>query len=254
VGKLRFRLPIFGRLIETASRRFATGEGVIKHGLGAGLRFDTTGSAAGYLLGTSEPEEQQLLANILRPGDTFYDIGANVGFYSTIAAQLVGPEGHVYAFEPFGPSAEIAEKNARVNHFTNVTVIKVAVTDREGTATLYANPDELTTHYRVMQSFRAEGLFVPSTSIDVYAARHQLRAPNTILIDVEGGEIDVLRGMLETLRSHRPVIMCEVHWTGDAFRHFVDENLKEMGYDVTTYAGDPLPTGPSRYHALLQHR
>lgn len=254
VGRLQFKVPFLRPFIQAAARRFAAADGVIRHGVGAGLRFNATGSAVGYLLGTSEIEEQELLARLLKPGDTFYDIGANVGFYSTISARLVGPNGHVYAFEPYGPSAEMAKRNAHLNNFSNVTVIQAAVGSEEGDVHLDTHTGQLSTHYRIARDNSRSTLEVPVTSIDLYAKRHKLHGPNVVMIDVEGGEIDVLRGMLTTLRSYRPIVMCEVHWTGDAFKRLVVGHLAELGYVASTYEGSPLPTMTSRYHALLQPR
>lgn len=251
VGRAQFKVPLLRPVIEATARRFASAEAVIRHGVGAGLRFNATGGAAGYLLGTSEIEEQELLAQLLNPGDTFYDIGANVGFYSTIAARLVGPLGRVYAFEPFGPSAERALSNARLNGFDNVTVIQAAVAAEPGPVRLYTQIGRQSQQYRVGSDVDDGFVEVPSVSIDIYATQHGLRAPTLVMVDVEGGEIDVLRGMLATIREYRPIIMCEVHWTGEAFRDFVEANLKELGYRATTYSGHSLPVQKLRYHALV---
>lgn len=252
-GRLQFRVPLLRPLIRRAALLFASREGVIKYGSGAGLRFDSNGRA-GFLLGTSEPQEQQLLARLLKDGDTFYDVGANVGFYSTIAARIVGPSGHVYAFEPFGPSAELARKNARLNGFANVTVIEAAVTSREHTAHLLVGNYLDPAHYRITEDTVGEGISVPAVSLDGYAAHHRVRPPGLIMIDIEGGEVEALKGMLQTVRKHRPAIMCEVHWTGKQFQDLVDFYLRELGYVATTYSEEPLPSVPCRYHALLLPR
>lgn len=251
VGSLQFKVPLLRPVIEAGARRFAAGEAVIRYGVGAGLRFNATGSAAGYLLGTSEIEEQELLAKLLKPGDTFYDIGANVGFYSTIAARLVGPRGHVYAFEPFPPSAERILSNARLNGFTNVTVIQAAVTAQPGRVRLSIQKPRQTQQYRVRSDAAGHYVEVPAISVDLYVSRHQIRGPSLVMIDVEGEEIGALRGMLATISLHLPIIMCEVHWTGVAFRRFLEANLTPLGYEATTYDGSALPIQQLRYHALL---
>lgn len=251
LGRLQFRVPFLRPVIQWAARRLTAQEGVIKYGVGAGLRFHSAG-IAGYLLGTSEPEEQALIAKLLNPSDTFYDIGANVGFYSVIAARLVGPHGHVYAFEPFAPSANIARSNARRNGFENVTVVEAAVMAGEGSVYLRTSPDRESTHYSVTANASGEGVHVPAVSIDTYAPRHRLRAPNLVKIDVEGGELDALSGMLLTLKRHRPIVICEIHWTTVEFVRFFDEHLRELGYTAVTLRGDELPIEPSRFHTLMR--
>lgn len=72
----------------------------ISHGIGAGLLFNSSGAFPSRALGTVETEVQDALAELLRPGDVFYDVGANVGYFTIIAARLVGPEGRVVAVEP----------------------------------------------------------------------------------------------------------------------------------------------------------
>src|SRR5687767_9780556 len=131
-GSLQFRLPVVGPLIGWASRRIIAGEGVIRHGLGAGTRFDATGRNPGFLFGTTDPLEQDALAHYLGPGGVFYDIGANLGFFCVLAARVVGSTGHVYAFEPHPEFARRVKKNADLNGFENVSVIQAAVADHSG--------------------------------------------------------------------------------------------------------------------------
>src|SRR4051794_32864724 len=106
VGRLQFRAPWLHRLILSFAGPATSRPGIIRHGIGAGLHFDATGGQPGYLFGTSEPQEQALLKQWLKPGAVFYDVGANIGFFSTLAGRLVGNTGAVYAFEPFPESAE----------------------------------------------------------------------------------------------------------------------------------------------------
>ena len=100
IGWLQFKLPILKPMINKVAQRITTGEGIIQRGMGKGLRFDATNCNPGYLAGTSAPQEQKVLADVLQEGDVFFDVGANAGFYAVIGARLVGPEGIVYAFEP----------------------------------------------------------------------------------------------------------------------------------------------------------
>lgn len=240
-GSLQFKLPIVGPLIGLIGRKLIASEGVIKYGIGAGLRFDASGGFAGYLLGTSEPLEQETLARHLKPGDVFYDVGANIGFYSTIAARLVGASGMVYAFEPSPVSAQAVRENAARNGFDNVKVIEAAVSDFTGVARLVEG------RMAAMQRIEA-GDGVSVISIDEV---QNLRPASVVMIDVEGGEIEVLRGMLQTIAKHRPVIMCEIHWIADEFFRFHNAELAPLGYEVKTLTGKPFPMTPMRFHVIL---
>jgi FkbM family methyltransferase len=257
LGRLQFTVPLFAPLINYGARKFTeTGEGIIKYGIGAGLKFDATGGAPGYLLGTTEPEEQEALKRHLKEGGTFYDIGANIGFYSTLAARLVGPKGHVYAFEPFPKSAQIARKNIAINGFTNATVVEAAVSSKPGTVWLsteaaLSSKAASSGQFKVLQEFTPEGIEVQAITIDEFIEVHQAKPPSLVMLDVEGAEIDVLHGMMQTIRHHRPIIMCEVHWLGVKFLDFYTEHLSPLHYSITTLQDEPVPSGLERYHALM---
>ncbi len=75
-------------------------------------------------------------AQYLKPGDIFYDIGANVGFFTVVAAKLVGASGKVYAFEPEAVNAATLRHNAQINKFAHVTAIEKAVSRTTGQAEL----------------------------------------------------------------------------------------------------------------------
>jgi Methyltransferase FkbM domain len=71
-------------------------------------------------------------------------------------------------------------------------------------------------------------------------------------IDAEGAELDVLRGAYDTISSHRPTILIEVHWLGRPFVDYVNETLAPMGYTARTLDGGELPTDAARFHAVLR--
>jgi len=247
-GRLQFTLPILKVPINWIGARIAASEGIIKHGVGSGLRFCAQGGYPGYLLGTSNAEEQEVLKQNLREKGVFYDIGANIGFYATIAAKLVGSEGKVFAFEPFAASAEACRRNAKLNNFTHVTVVDAAVAAKEGQMTLELGESSAVHRLTVGENGRK----VRVVTIDQWRTEERAPAPDLVMIDVEGAELDVLHGMLETLKEARPTIMVEVHWRGDAFFDFFSEHLNRLGYQLTTYAGEAPPLGFVRYHALIR--
>jgi len=248
LGRLQFALPIIKGPVNWMAARIAASEGIIKHGVGSGLRFCARGGYPGYLLGTSDLEEQQILKQYLPHKGVFYDIGANIGFYATIAARLVGSEGKVFAFEPFAASAEACRRNAKLNNFTQVRVVEAAVAAEEGEMTLELG--ESSAVHRL--SVGGNGCKVRVLAIDQWRTEEGTPAPDLVMIDAEGAELEVLRGMLKTLRETRPTIMVEVHWRGDAFLNFCSDHLFQLGYKLTTYAGEAPPLGLVRYHALLR--
>src|SRR6185312_15602233 len=76
-----------------------------------------------FYTGVWEPDISRLIASCLQPGDTFIDIGANIGYFSLMAAKLVGPAGQVYAIEPWPPTLKILRHNIQLNGFRNIQVI-----------------------------------------------------------------------------------------------------------------------------------
>lgn len=246
VGRAQFRSPLIARIVRAASGQL-TGIGTIASGVGAGLKFNAAGGYPGYLLGTSEREEQAFVAAHLGAGDVFYDIGANIGFYSTIGGRLVDPDGRVYAFEPHPESAASAARNAEMNDLTNVEVVAAAVSDRDGRMALSLAGGGSATH----RLDDAPGIEVDVVALDGWLERTAARPPTFVMIDVEGAEIDVLRGMRGILVKHRPRICCEVHWLGERFLDHCARELAPLGYTVSNLAGGPPPRGFDRWHAAL---
>jgi FkbM family methyltransferase len=246
-GRLQFRVPALRRLINRVAQDLA-GEGVILRGAGKGLRFDARGCNPGYLAGTSEPGEQELLMRHSPPGGVVYDLGANAGFYTMIAARAVGATGCVYAFEPTPALAARVRDNAARNSFENVRVVEAAISEIDGQIRFgVLGPLSVNNSIRTNQD--TETITVNSIRLDTFCADH--RPPDLVLIDIEGSEIAALENGLEMIARHRPVIMVEVHWLGQRFIDFVRRALLPLRYTATTYQGGPLIVENKRYHALL---
>lgn len=248
-GRIQFRLPFLKSFINNVAQYAISGEGVIQRGEGKGLRFDATDCNPGYLAGTSSPDEQKLLVDVLGEGDVIYDIGAFAGFYAVIAARHVSPEGQVYAFEPIPEHADRIRYNAEINDLENLNVVKAAVCDKNGTVNFESQ--EFFGRNSIMEYDEgSNSITVSAITLDSWMKNH--RPPDVIKMDIEGAEIDALRGATELIRKHRPIMLIEVHWKGQDFVDFVNGELKPLGYEATTYSGQPLPTQKAhRYHALL---
>ncbi len=211
-------------------------------GVGSGLRFDPGPSNPDYGRGDNELPVQRALAEIVRPGDVVFDIGANVGFFSIICARLTGPSGRVFAFEPVAANAELIRRNAGLNEFGNISVVEQAVSDRTGTGELvlaeYSGGAALSTTTPPPDA--AGSIEVELITIDAAVDDGHIPPPDVVKIDVEGVEIEVLRGMTDTMRRDRPIIVCEID---DGTRAGYDrkhrecvEYLESLDYSIT-----PLP-------------
>jgi FkbM family methyltransferase len=247
-GRLQFKFPFLSRPINFLGQLAARG-GVIKRGAGKGLRFDGRGCSPGYIAGTSEPLEQSLILKYLLPGAVFYDVGANAGFYAIIGARSVGPTGQVYAFEPMPELANRVRQNANLNSMTNLEVVEAAVSSQDGSTT-FGVQSSLSMLNSIGGAEASETkLTVQTLRLDTFSANH--RPPTLILVDIEGDEIRALEGALQTIATHKPILMVEVHYLGQAFIEFFERSLRPLGYGALTYEGQSLPTEAVRYHALI---
>ena len=199
-------------------------DNTIQRGPAAGLRFH--GGKAGYLLGASEPAVQAALVDHLNPGDVIYDVGANVGYMSVLAARLVGPAGRVECFEPLPANIDVLRRNLESNDFANFAIHEVAVSDHDGHVRMSLGDGLRMGNGQIVQTTDQATIEVPVQRLDGL----RLRAPQLVKVDVEGVELAVLRGMAETLAAHRPTIIVELHGVDDKA---VAAFLRTAGYEPT---------------------
>jgi FkbM family methyltransferase len=179
--------------------------------------------------GAGEPEVQRALAKHLRPGMNFYDIGANIGFFTLLAARLVGQEGRVTAFEADPEIAARLREHVERNNFTRVTLEEKAVWSERGWVNFVrsdpaVSPDRGLGH--VVSGVADGTIKVEAVSLDDYALAFP--APDFIKCDVEGAEVEVFLGARRLLREKRPIILCEMH--SDENRRILVDELTGMGY------------------------
>lgn len=164
-----------------------------------------------YYCGFYERRSIACLARFLRPGDTFVDIGANVGYFTIWAARRLQPAGRVFSFEPNPQAYARLAANVSANEFTNVVLFNTAVGERESTACLTANRHDTATSYLVSgDGLEVAGCVrVPVRSLDSCLA--EVGAPRVSLVkmDAEGSEPAILRGAERTLAC-RPRLLVEV--------------------------------------------
>jgi FkbM family methyltransferase len=231
----------------------AKGEGVIKYGPASGLRIDATGTSFAFLLGTWGPDEQKLFATHLHPGGVVYDLGAHIGFFSLLAARLVGPTGRIVAFEPSPPNAAQLERNIGLNGFTNITLVEAAVSSQGGVAQLDPTDDRVAARLVWNGEPPRDGLVsVRTISIDDWRSETGFPHPGLMKIDVEGAEIAALKGAHEVIRASRPVLLVEVHPTvGPAFADYFEQTLRPLGYRASSLTNGPMPLSSKRFHVVL---
>ncbi len=230
-------LPVVGPFLRSLARAYPEGSVVtIKSGHAAGMRWKRHHRYVnGYWIGNYEHPIQELLARHLGPGDVFYDIGANAGFFTLLAARRVGPTGQVYAFEPVPDNLASVREQIEVNRLAHVEAIGAAVGRAPGRLALryspgasamarlahvgHAQPDEQTLEVEVV-------------CLDDFVKDR--RAPTLLKIDVEGAEGEVLEGARSVLEKG-PKLLLEVH--GRACGEAVVSILGPLGYQFERVDG-----------------
>lgn len=199
--------------------------------------------------GDTERMERKALLAAASQSKVILDVGANVGWYS-LHFSRVAPEASIYAFEPASLIYGRLLENLALNQVTTVTTENLALQDQEHTDFLYFHPAETgATSARNNRGFagtvREE---VRATTLDRYCAKHAL-SPDLIKCDVEGGELSVIKGGLETLRRSRPVVFLELlrKWSANFGYHpnEVIEILKTIGYRSWAIEADGIQPYPS---------
>jgi FkbM family methyltransferase len=171
---------------------------------------------------------EKLLRRILKKGDTFVDIGANVGYYTRIASKLVGEGGTVYAFEPMPAAFRLLKMNCA--DLPNVLQFQIALSDKKQETTFYIQkagnlsslcPDPIAHPVHVSVS-TLDDVLANCAKIDV------------IKIDVEGFELEVIQGGQKTLSTHKPILYFELEHIYEAKRGFNFQSFK-LFFDELNY-------------------
>lgn len=197
----------------------------------------TAGAAGGVSvhLGLQEVEQSRCLTNLLRAGQVFFDVGANVGFYSLLGARLVGRGGRVIAFEPMPRNLAFLYRHVRLNRAENVTILPLACAEVLSTELFIAGKNhalgrlEGSSCEPERSPPQSPGLLVATISLDAAAGELGLR-PDVIKIDVEGAELRVLEGAAHILTQVRPVLLLSVH--SDQLRKACLAHLSERDYRI----------------------
>ena len=180
-------------------------------GPSAGLRYRIFPKyGLGPLWGRWEPHLQRLMVRVLKPGDVAHDVGGNYGIHTLLMARLVGSSGTVCSFEPHPKIFAACSENVGFNHFQNVKLLNVALSDRAGTVPFSLGRHEGQGHVITNQNDVAT-FNVKCETMDHLVATGQISPPTFIKIDVEGHESAVLAGAETTVAKHKPILAVDLH-------------------------------------------
>ncbi|HYO00331.1 MAG TPA: FkbM family methyltransferase [Actinomycetota bacterium] len=180
--------------------------------------------------GIYESEVQGALAKHLKRGDTAFDVGAHLGFFTLLMARLAGDEGRVVSVEADPFMGRNLEANLVRNENANVTVVRAAAgkvaVERRFTPGAGGGIGHLADDGEIA---------VAGTTLDLLAERYG--TPQLIKVDVEGGELEVLAGGARLLSDHRPILVVEVH--DQQIQDDTVQLLNGFDYDISFIQDDP---------------
>lgn len=196
-----------------------------------------------------EEETVRLFERLLEPGMRVVDVGAHVGFFTLIAARLVGPAGRVYAFEPEPLNYALLSINIQRNGYSNVLAVQKALTNSCGPHELFVSSLDNGSHslYRGRGRQGKKTLRIETTTLDAFLATQEWPRVGLVKIDVEGAEISVLEGMSRLLgEPHAPRLIIEfcpylLEFAGRNPLELIGK-LASLGFDVHIIGDQKHPT------------
>ena len=177
--------------------------------------------------GKYEKKKVDIFSKIIKNGDCIIDAGAHVGYYSLLASCLTGKRGRVYSFEPMKDNVVLLKSHININGIRNVKIFTCALAERKGVVGfLFGNSS--TTGRLVKKITGTHIVNVKVNSLDNLLKNKQIKVPDIIKIDVEGGEYNVLKGSRTILSRYSPTIFLATHSVQVNNRCI--ELLKKQGY------------------------
>lgn len=194
-----------------------------------------------------EYDNVRTLIPLLKDARVFIDIGANIGYYSLVAA-AINPGLKIIAFEPFPDAFEVMNRNIRANGFSNIHTERLALSNVTGQANFFykVNKDFPHDKYQLAGDIGLVDYYhgdmrttqVMTTTLDDYVTQNNLGAVDIMKVDTETTEHLVLKGGLDTLRRFSPIIQSEV-LTGYNETQ-LEEVLRDLGYSFYKVKGAKL--------------
>ena len=231
----------------------------IEDGPAVGLRIGLQQHSNYYRTGAVERPVQLAVRSLLSPGDVFFDVGANVGFFSLVASRSVGNLGSLYAFEARSDIARAAEANFPEESHSGDRTSGGRRRPRRNCDAARGEPSGVATIEESAASDTHHAVTVEQVAIDTLIRTGRIPAPDVVeKIDVEGAELAVIRGMTETMRTWRPHLVFEIDApdrAGMEDRYTeARQVLAELGYRCTRLAPSYVGTGWHVLHAVAENR
>ena len=203
----------------------------------------------------NEPRTIAAMKRLVRSGMTVFDVGANVGYYSLLAASLVGPSGHVHSFEPTPTVVRRLAENVALNQFSSrVKINAVAVGSTCGKSDFHLSLDDSEANSMFASDQHLQSVCVPIVTLDGYVRDHDVARIDVMKVDIEGAELVALQGASELLRRETaPLLIVEFNPAALASSGAMPSQLKgeieRFGYRC--YRLEQLTEGSSAVYNIL---
>lgn len=190
----------------------------------------------------------RLLLKLLRPGDVFIDVGSHQGRYTLLASKKIGVNGLIIALEPVPETFQVLMENIKVNRLNNVIALPLAAWNTYTVVDFIVPPGRSGATAKSLKHFsglpiRGYKIRVIAMDLDTLILKIlKLKRADVIKIDAEGYEVEILEGLSQVLRIHRPILIIEVR---NRTAHRVLNLLKDHKYKVKQIDRDTLIATPS---------
>lgn len=203
---------------------------------------DSQSASAAIYCGLYDYHEMNFLLRYLRDEDSFLDIGANIGIYTLLAASKI-KSGTIYSFEALPTNYLRLEENIKLNNFTQVKPLSIAIADSVGSVTISNNTKSDSTAFITTntQDTTAESLQIPSSTLDNLLQNENLSHLTLAKMDIEGAEILALKGATSLLQQQRPHvwILELLNGVNHGYRkQDIVKLLQDYGYSLYHYNAD----------------
>ncbi|MEM9914737.1 MAG: FkbM family methyltransferase [Planctomycetota bacterium] len=198
-----------------------------------------------YLDGCSDYEQAAVLAACLKPGGVYFDVGAHVGQFALLGAYLVGASGQSHAFEATPATFEFLKRNAQINTLPQLTINHLAVFSEAGEVTIQVCDPADAAFNSISTPLRPDGsvvdtVQVPAVALAGYCVEHQIEKVDLIKIDVNGPELQVIRGAGSLLEGpDAPVLYVEFNDNTTAPLDYTTAQMRDeiegLGYELFTF-------------------
>jgi len=187
-----------------------------------GMKWVPKSANPGQLMGRYEPEQEQVLVDLFKRSNVFWDVGAHVGWYSILAAKFI-KQGHIYCFEPSPDNIQYIRRHIDINELNNISLLEYALSSSVGTHAFNPNKQQ--------GKLSSEGrLVVKTQTADQLISEKPEMTPDLLKIDIEGAEMEFLKGANTLLTNHKPTLLLSAH--GYQKRDACIEYLEKLDYQI----------------------